>query len=94
MYQIVQMKNEDIPCALEIWHTQFVKYCGNGISPDFWIGEKETVKSYLFKQIEKGNAIVAKMNEMVVGYMAWMYFDFHNERTAFCPIVRLLENEF
>lgn len=87
MYQIVQMKNEDIPCVLEIWHTQFIKYCSYGLFPDFWIGGKETIESYLLKQIEKGNAIVAKMNEMIVGYMAWMYFDFHKERTAFCPIV-------
>lgn len=87
MYQIVQMKNEDIPYALEIWHTQFIKYCSNGLFPDFWIGGKATIESYLLEQIEKGNAIVAKMNEIIVGYMAWMYFDFHNERTAFCPII-------
>ncbi len=87
MYQIFQMKNEDVPCVLKIWHTQFINYCGNGLFPDFWVGGKEMVKSYLFNQIEKGNAIVAKLNEVIVGYMAWMYFDFHNERTAFCPIV-------
>lgn len=87
MYQIVQMKNEDIPFALEIWHAQFIKYCGYGSFPDFWIGGKETIEAYLLDQIEKGNAIVAKMNERVVGYMAWMYFDFHRERTAFCPII-------
>jgi GNAT superfamily N-acetyltransferase len=87
MYQIVQMKNEDIPCALEIWHTQFIKFCSNSLFPDFWIGGKATIESYLLEQIEKGNAIVAKMNEIIVGFMAWMYFDFHNERTAFCPII-------
>ena len=87
MYQIVQMKKEDIPCVLEIWHTQFIKYCSYGSFPDFWIGGKETIESYLVKQIEKGNAIVARMDEMIVGYMAWMYFDFHKERTAFCPII-------
>ncbi len=87
MYQIVQMKYEDIPCVLEIWYIQFTKYCGYGSFPNFWIGGKEMIESYLIQQIEKGNAIIAKMGEIIVGYMAWKCFDFHNERTAFCPIV-------
>jgi len=96
MYQIVQMKKEDIPQAMIIWHRQFAKYCSNDSLPDFWNGGKETIQSYLMQQIEKGNAIIAKTGEILVGYMAWMCFDFHNEKTAFCPIVghaTLVENE-
>jgi len=95
MYQIVQMKKEDIPQAMTIWHGQFKKYCGGGLFPDFWDGGKETIESYLVQQIEKGNAIVAKTANKIVGYMAWMCIDFHNEKTAFCPIVghaTLVEN--
>ena len=55
--------------------------------PDFWDGGKETIESYLIQQIEKGDAIAAKTDKTIVGYMAWMCFDFHNEKTAFCPIV-------
>lgn len=96
MYQIVQMKNEDIPCVMDIWHIQFAKYCGYGSFPDFWIEGKKTIESYLIQQIENGNAIVAKIGEIIVGYMAWMCFEFHNERTAFCPIIghaTLFENK-
>lgn len=96
MYQIIQMTKEDIPQAMTIWHRQFVKYCSNGLFPDFWDGGKETIESYLIQQIERGNAIIATTGEIIVGYMAWMCVDFHNEKTAFCPIVghaALEENE-
>jgi GNAT superfamily N-acetyltransferase len=96
MYQIVQMKKEDIPQAMTIWHRQFVKYCSNGSFPDFWDGGKETIESYLIRQIEKGDAIVAKTDKTIVGYMAWMCVNFHHEKSAFCPIVghaALVENE-
>lgn len=96
MYQIIQMKKEDIPPAMIIWHRQFVRYCSNDSFPDFWNGGKELIESYIMRQIEKGNAIIAKTGEIIVGYMAWMCFDFHNEKTAFCPIVghtAFVENE-
>jgi GNAT superfamily N-acetyltransferase len=96
MYQIIQMKKEDIPQAMTIWHRQFAKYCSNGSFPDFWNGGKETIESYLMRQIEKGNAIIAKTDKTIAGYMAWMCVNFHNEKTAFCPIVghaALVENE-
>jgi GNAT superfamily N-acetyltransferase len=96
MYQIIQMKKEDIPQVMAIWHRQFAKYCSNDSFPDFWNGGKETIESYLMQQIEKGNAIVAKTDKTLVGYMAWMCINFHNEQTAFCPVVghaALEENE-
>jgi GNAT superfamily N-acetyltransferase len=96
MYQILPMKKEDIPEAMTIWHRQFVKYCNNDSFPDFWDGGKEAIESYLMQQIEKGNAIIAKTGEIIIGYMAWMYVDFHHEKTAFCPTVghtALEENE-
>jgi GNAT superfamily N-acetyltransferase len=96
MYQINQMKKEDIPQAMTIWHSQFARYCSNGSFPNFWDGGKETIELYLKRQIEKGNAIIAKIDQTIVGYMAWMCVDFHNEKTAFCPTVghaALEENE-
>ncbi len=81
------MSKSHISDAIQIWHDQFIKYCGQDSFPDFWIGGKQTLELYLLQQIENGNAIVAEKNGTIIGYMAWMYFDFHNERTAFCPIV-------
>lgn len=96
MYAVNSMKTTDIPNALAVWHRLFDRYCKNDAFPDFWNGGKETVEQYLLRQVEKGNAIVAMKEESIVGYMAWMCFDFHNERTAFLPIVgsaAILENE-
>ena len=87
MYQITPMNSHDIPQALTIWHNQFESYCYNDSFPRFFPGGEETVAQYLAEQIEKGNAIVARHDTAVVGYMAWMTFDFHGERTAFLPIV-------
>lgn len=87
MLEIISMKKDHISFALAIWHDQFMKYCGNGSFPDFWSGGEEVVSSYLLHQIEKGNALVAEKDNQLVGFIAWMYFDFHNEATAFCPIV-------
>lgn len=35
-----------------------------------------------------------KKDDVIIGYIAWMYFDFHNEKSAFCPIVGLLQMYF
>lgn len=42
---------------------------------------------YLENQIMQENAIISKKDDVIVGYFAWMYFDFHNEKSAFCPII-------
>ena len=87
MYRIAEMKKEHISSALALWHHQFVKYCGDGAFPDFWSGGEEVVRSYLLQQIKKGNALIAEKDNQLAGFIAWMYFDFHKEATAFCPIV-------
>ena len=70
-----------------IWHRQCAKYCSNDSFPDFWNGGKETIESYLVQQIKKGNAIIVKTGEIIVGYMAWVCVNFHNEKTAFAPLL-------
>lgn len=86
MYKVFPMQVKDIPELLEMWHKQFIKYCTKDVFPDFWSGGKNEIIKYLENQIQQAAAIIAKEDETIVGFMAWMYFDFHNERTAFCPI--------
>ncbi len=86
MYAMVPMMAGDVSDALNLWRAQFDRYCKHDSFPDFANGGEETIKRYLLEQIEKGNAVVAKREERIVGYMAWMCFDFHSERTAFLPI--------
>lgn len=87
MYEIVNMTKEHIPLAMEIWHKQFIKHCRDGLLPDFLPGGKEVLYSYLVEQIEKGNSLVIYKDGVFAGYITWMYFDFHGEATAFCPII-------
>lgn len=87
LYQITRMSKRNVSDAMKIWHDQFVGYGKTDSFPDFWPDGKDTVESYLLSQIEKGNALVAKKDAKLVGYMAWMYFDFHDERTAFVPTI-------
>lgn len=96
MIKIVTMNSTDIAEAVKLWEVQFSRYCRCNAFPDFLSGGKETIEKYLLRQIEEENAIVARKDDNVVGYMAWMYFDFHRERSAFLPTVgnaAVVENE-
>lgn len=96
MIKIATMNSTDIAEAIKLWEAQFNRYCRCNAFPDFLIGGKETLENYLFRQIGEKNAIVAIKDNNVVGYMAWMYFDFHNEPSAFLPTVgnaAVVENE-
>lgn len=87
MHKISLMQKEDVSIIVEMWHKQYIKHCNSELCPDFWSGGKNSIALYLKSQIEQGNAIICKNEDTVVGFMAWMYFDFHGERTAFCPII-------
>ena len=86
MIQISSMKTENIPDAINLWKMQFSKYCYCGAFPNFMEGGYEIIESYIKEQIYRGNAIAAKADNHIVGFMAWQYFEFHNERTAFLPV--------
>lgn len=87
MYKISKMKNEEIPVLIEMWHNQYSRYCNSEVVPDFLSGGKNSMMLYLENQIKQENAIISKKDDVIVGYFAWMYFDFHNEKSAFCPII-------
>ena len=87
MLKLALMEEKDIAEAVKLWGAQFYNYCHCNEFPDFFSGGREIIEKYLLRQIEEGNAIAAKKDDSLVGYMAWMYFDFHKERTAFLPIV-------
>ena len=87
MYKISKMKKEEIPELIKIWHNQYSKYCNSAVINDFLSGGENSIVTYLENQINNGNAIVSKKNDFITGYIAWMYIDFHNEKSAFCPII-------
>lgn len=87
MINISSMELVNIADAVRLWKILYNKYCQCHSFPNFTSGGLLTVKTYLKDQIDKGNAIIATENGEMIGYMAWMCIDFHNERTAFLPIV-------
>lgn len=87
MYKISKMKKEEIPESIKIWHNQYLKYCNCTVIPDFLCGGENSIKMYLENQINQGKAIISKKDDVIIGYIAWMYIDFHNEKSAFCPII-------
>ena len=86
MYQISKMKNEDIPKLIEIWHNQYSKYCNSAVIPDFLNGGENSIVAYLENQINRGNAIVSRNGDVITGYIAWMYFDFHKVHKPACQL--------
>ena len=87
VYKISKMKKEEIPELIEIWRNQYLKYCNSTVTLDFLSGGENNIIMYLENQISHGNAIVLKKDDDITGYIAWMYIDFHNEKSAFCPII-------
>lgn len=87
VYTISEMKKEDIPELIEMWHNQYSKYCNSAVIPDFLSGGKNSIMMYLENQINHGNALVSKKGDTITGYIAWLYIDFHSEKSAFCPII-------
>lgn len=87
MYKISKMRKEEIPELIGIWQNQYSKYCSNAVIPDFLSGGENSIVMYLDNQVNHGNAIIAKKGDVITGYIAWMYFDFHNEKSAFIPII-------
>ncbi len=86
VYEIVPMTKAHLAPALALWHEQFLRHLG-GVFPDFFPGGEEAARACLLDQIERGNALAAERDGCLAGYMAWLYFDFHREPSAFCPTV-------
>ena len=74
-YKISKMRKEEIPKLIEIWHNQYLKYCNSTVIPDFLSGGENSIVMYLENQINHGNAIVSKKDNVVTGYIAWMIID-------------------
>ncbi len=85
MIKVIPMKEADITDAANLWEAQFGRYCCCDAFPDFRKGGRYVIESHIAKQIGNGNALIATKDNSIIGYMAWMYFDFHSERSAFLP---------
>jgi GNAT superfamily N-acetyltransferase len=86
MMEIAAMRPEHVDSALALWHEGFRRHLG-GVFPDFFPGGEAQARAFLAERIREGRALIAERGGRLIGYMAWMYFDFHGEPSAFCPTI-------
>jgi ribosomal protein S18 acetylase RimI-like enzyme len=87
VYKIAQMNENNICEVIDLWHKNHSRYYDDSILPDIFPNGKEIMKNYLKNRIKDGNAVIILKNDIITGYFSWIYIDFHNEKSTFCPIV-------
>ncbi len=81
------MEFKDVNEAKEIWHNQYNLYCDDRSFPAFWKDDTKSIERFLNWKIKNNNAIVAKLDNRVVGFLAYDVFPFNGENSAFCPAI-------
>jgi ribosomal protein S18 acetylase RimI-like enzyme len=87
MLKISWMKKSDINEAIELWYKNHSVYCDDSLMPDFLPGGKQKMEEYFSKRIDNENAIILKEENNILGFFSWVSAPFHNEKSAFCPII-------
>ncbi len=85
--QISNMTDLDIGEAEKIWVDQYECYCNDSSFPLYWKGQKELLGKYLRMKIKNQSAIVAKLENRVIGFLAYDVFPFNGEDSVFCPAI-------
>ena len=65
------MQDIDINEAKEIWIKQCELYCNNDQFPMYWKEDTSILVKFLSVKIENQSAIVAKLADKVVGFLAY-----------------------
>lgn len=86
--KVSNMQKTDIHKVIKIWLNQYKKYCGdNNDFPAYWGSKTNEFESFLNNKIENSSAIVAKLNNEIVGFLAYDEFPFNGENSVFCPAI-------
>ncbi|HAK43439.1 MAG TPA: hypothetical protein DCM59_13020 [Clostridium sp.] len=85
--QISNMTDLDIEEAEKIWVAQCECYCNDGSFPSYWKEQRELLEKFLKMKIKNQSAIVAKIENRVVGFLAYDVFPFNGENSVFCPAI-------
>lgn len=82
------MQKTDINKVIKMWINQYKKYCGdNNDFPAYWGSKTKKIEIFLNNKIESNSAIVAKLDNEIVGFLAYDEFPFNGENSAFCPAI-------
>lgn len=85
--KVVNMEDKHVDKAKEIWREQYRKYCNDEMFPQRWGSEGDEFEKFLKWKIKNDNAVVAILEEELVGFLAFDMFPFNGELTAFCPAI-------
>lgn len=85
--KITNMQVLDINEAKEIWNNQYELYCNDRDFSTYWKEDSSMIEKFLKMKIDSKSAIVAKLDDRVVGFLAYDEFPFHGENSVFCPTI-------
>lgn len=73
--KVSNMQKTDIHKVIKIWLNRYKKYSGdNNDFPAYWGSKTNEFESFLNNKIENSSAIVAKLNNEIVGFLAYDEF--------------------
>lgn len=85
--KVTKMQDVDINEAKEIWIKQYGLYCNNEQFSMYWKEDTSILVKFLSVKIKNQSAIVAKLGDKVVGFLAYDEFPFNGEDSVFCPVI-------
>lgn len=86
--KVSSMKKTDVKVVIKMWTDQYKKHCGNNINfPDYWGNNINGIEKFLNNKVEDNSAIVAKLDNEIVGFLAYDEFPFNGEDSVFCPAI-------
>ena len=86
--QIEPLRSNHILEIKALWNLEYRRLIKNhAFLPHNWLDDTASFSSFIERYIADGNSIAAIFQGKVVGYLAYDIFDFHNEQTAFFPIL-------
>jgi len=87
MFEISKMEKGDIDEVLNLWNKCQSRFNYDRIMPKFLPGGKLKMEEYFLECINNDNAIILKNKNNILGCFSWIPFEFHNEKSAFCPFI-------
>lgn len=83
-----RMQESDITQVVGIWKEQYERYCRSNESyPDYWRENTRDIEAFLRRKVQSRTAITAKLDNEIIGYLAYDEFPFNGEKSVFCPAI-------
>jgi GNAT superfamily N-acetyltransferase len=88
LLHVEPLQSNHIHAIKALWNMQYLRMIkGYGFLSQKWLDDTTSFSSFIEQRMDDGNSIAAIFQGKVVGYLAYDIFNFHNEKTAFFPIL-------